>query len=76
MGERSRRLLTLGPENEPRWVRLCLQEIKGRWPAMIVGDDVLPPEPGELKGLAFFGDTAAAAEREAKTYLGRSEPAN
>ncbi len=71
-----RRLLTLGPDNEPRWVRVYLQAIEGRWAAMSVRDDVLPPEPGESKGLAFFGNTPAEAEREAKTYLGLSEPAN
>ncbi len=70
------RLLTLGPDSEPRWVRVYLQEIEGRWAAMSVRDDVLPPEPGESKGLAFFGNTSAEAEREARTYLGLSEPAN
>lgn len=43
---------------------------------MIVGDDVLAPEPGELKGVAFFGDTREEAERLAKAYLGASEPVN
>ena len=43
---------------------------------MIVGDDVAPPEPGTLKGLAFFGDTPEEAEQAAKKYLGCAEPAN
>jgi hypothetical protein len=43
---------------------------------MIVADEVLPPEPGSLKGTAFFGETQKAAEEQAKTYLGLSEPAN
>ncbi len=43
---------------------------------MIVSDDLLPPEPGTLKGLAFFGTIWEAAEREAKAYLGLSEPKN
>lgn len=72
----SHRLFTLSLDNEARWVRVFLQEIEGRWAAMIVGDDVLPPKPGELKGLGFFGNTPAEAEREAKAYLGRSEPMN
>ncbi len=74
MIERSRRLLTLGPDNEPLWVRVYVQQIGDSWAAMIVGDDVLPPEPGELKGLAFFGNTPEEAEREAEAYLGMSEP--
>ncbi len=71
-----RRLLTLGPDNESRWVRVYLQEIEGRWAAMPVAGVAPPPEPGRLKGLAFFGATAEEAEREAKAYLGASEPAN
>ncbi len=43
---------------------------------MLVAEGVLPPAPGTLKGLAFFGATAEETEREAKAYLGASEPAN
>jgi hypothetical protein len=43
---------------------------------MIVGDDVAPPNPGTVTGLTFFGMTPEDAEREAKAYLGLSEPAN
>ena len=28
--------------------RLCIYEIKGAWAAMLVADDVTPPEPGEM----------------------------
>ncbi len=73
---RSRRLLTLGPDNEPLRMRLYVQQIGDKWAAMIVGDDVLAPEPGELKGLAFFGGTREQVERDAKAYLGASEPEN
>jgi len=72
----SRRLLTLTPDNEPLWVRLYVQQIEERWAAMIVGDAALPPEPGSLKGTAFFGETQEEAEQLAKAYLGMSEPVN
>lgn len=36
---------------------------------MLVGEDELPPEPGELKGRAVFGGTAEEAEPEAKADL-------
>jgi hypothetical protein len=73
---RSRRLLTLGPAEDPIWVRLYTQQIGDRWAAMLVADGVVPPEPGEVKGLSFFGDTAEEAEWVAKAYLGLSEPQN
>ncbi len=72
----SRRLLTLGPDNEPLWVRVYVQQIGDSWAAMIMGDDVSAPGPGELKGVAFFGDTLEEAEGEALEYLGQSEPAS
>ncbi len=62
--------------NEPLWVRLYVDEIGEVWAAMIVGDAVLPPEPGRLIGLAFFGPTCEEAEQKAKAYLGLSEPKN
>jgi hypothetical protein len=43
---------------------------------MIVGDEGTPPEPGSLKGTAFFGETQEEAEQLAKTYLGMSEAVN
>jgi hypothetical protein len=60
---------TLGPDDEPILVCLYVQPIGDRWAAMIVADGVLPPAPGELKGLTFFGDTAEEAERLAHAYL-------
>jgi hypothetical protein len=71
-----RRLLTLGPENEPLWVRLFVQRIGEVWAAMIPGNDVPSPGPGELKGLAFFAATREEAEREALVYVGLSERVN
>ena len=71
-----RRLLTLSPDSEPLWVRLYIQRFGEVWAAMIVGDDELPPAPGQVKGLAFFGATAEAVESDAKEYLGPSEPVN
>ncbi len=73
---RSKRLLTLGPAHEPLWVHLYTQQIGDRWAAMLVTDGVVPPGPGELKGLSFFADTVEEAERVAKAYLGLSEPKN
>ena len=46
------------------------------WAAMIVGDAERPPEPGELKGLCFFADTAEKAERLAVAYLGEGVAQN
>jgi hypothetical protein len=40
-----RRLLTVGPDNEPLWVRLYVQPYADKWVAMLVGDDVSAPEP-------------------------------
>ncbi len=37
-----RRLLTLGPDNEPLWVRLYVHRIEDRWAAEQVGDDAPP----------------------------------
>jgi hypothetical protein len=72
----ARRLLTLSPDNEPLWVRLYVHRIEEMWAAMLVGDDVPPPEPGTLMGLGFFGETSEEAEHAAKAYLGCSEPVN
>ncbi len=73
---RSRRILTRGEDDEPVWVWLYVQPIGERWAAMLVADGVQPPGPDELKGLAFFGDTAEEAERVAKAYLGEGEAVN
>lgn len=76
MADPNRRLLTVGPDHEPQWVRLYVHNIDGVWAAMLVADGEVPPEPGTLKGLGFFGATREEAEREALVYLGRSEPVN
>jgi hypothetical protein len=65
---RSRRLFTLGPNNEPLWVRLYTHKIGEAWEAMILADDGQPPWPGKLRGLAFFGATPEEAERAAMEY--------
>jgi hypothetical protein len=69
-------LLTLGPDNEPMWVCLYVYPIGNQSAAMIVGNTVPPPMPGEVKGLGFFGATAEEAEQIAKAYPGRAEPTN
>jgi hypothetical protein len=71
-----RRLLTLGPDNEPLWLRLYVQPYADRWAARLVGDEVPPPDPGTVTGLTFLGSTPEGAEREAKEYLGLAEPTN
>ncbi len=62
--------------NEPFWVRLYVHRIDEVWTAMFLAENTLPPEPGSLNGLAFFGETQVEAERVAKAYLGASEPAH
>ncbi len=69
-GRFARRILRYDTEGEPRWVRLYVQEMELTWVAMIVPDAETPPEPGELKGLCFFADTAAEAERLALASRG------
>ncbi len=72
----ARRILTHGPGGAPRWVRLYVREVELTWAAMIVADAEMPPEPGELKGLCFFADTAEEAERLAVAYLGEGAAPN
>ncbi len=43
---------------------------------MIVADEKLPPEAGQLNGLAFSGGTAKDAELDASAYLGCPDPAS
>ena len=69
-GRLARRILICGPAGEPLWVRLYGQDMGLMWAAMIVADAETPPEPGELKGLFFFADTAEEAERLALASLG------
>ncbi len=63
------RILTLGPDNEPLWVRVYVHRIEDMWAAMLVGDDVPPAEPGTLQGMAFFGTTPEEAEWQAVEAL-------
>lgn len=72
----NRRLLTVGPDNEPLWLRLYVQPYADQWAAILVGDEVPPPDPGTVTGLTFFGATPEEAEQEAKAYLELSEPTN
>jgi len=37
---------------------------------MSLAAEVLPPEPGELNGLAFFVETPKEAEQKAREQLG------
>jgi hypothetical protein len=41
---------------------------------MIVTDEALPPGPGELKGMACFGERAEAAATKAEASLGDETP--
>jgi len=67
---RTRRLLVQGPSDEPQWIRLYVRQIGETWAAIILDDEAQPPGAGELKGLALFGETPEAAERQALEYLG------
>ena len=53
--QKARRLLTVGPETEPLWVRLYVHQIGERWAAMLLADEGPPPALGTVKGLAFAG---------------------
>jgi hypothetical protein len=57
-------------------VRLYVHQVVDYWAAMLLGDEVAPPEPDTVTGLAFFGPTPEEAERAAKEYLGRAKPGN
>jgi len=66
-----RRLLTVGPDNEPLWVRLYVQPYGDHWAAMLVGDEVPLPDPSRLTGLTFFGAIRDAVAWGAKATQGR-----
>ncbi len=77
MNEReNRRLFTVGPDDDPLWVRLYVQGVGGHWAAKLVAAKAPPPAVGTHKGLAFFRATPEDADHAAKGYLGRAEPAN
>ena len=65
------RLLTVGPGNEPLWLRLNVQPYADRRGAMLVGEDVPPPDPSTLTGLTIFGAIRDEVEWGAKATLGR-----
>jgi len=73
---RIRRLLTLGPSEEPLWVRLYVRPCSERWAALIVADEDAPPQPDQLKGIVLFGNTADEAEQAALLYLGQHAEQN
>ncbi len=73
---RSLRLLTLNPDNDPMWVRLYVYPLPEGWAAAILADGALPPEPGSLPGMAFFGETPEDGERLALEYLGEGVSQN
>lgn len=51
-------------------MRVYVRQIDASWAAMIGGNDLLAPKPGERKGTGFFGDTPAEAQELALRYLG------
>ena len=65
-----RRMLTLGPSDESLWVRVYVRQIGEKRTAIICSDEEAPPQPDQLKGIAFFGETPAAAEQQVLDYLG------
>jgi hypothetical protein len=68
------RLRTLGPDNEPLWVRLYVHPVGDQWHSVIVADGVPPQRPDAVKGIEFCADAPEKAERLAKAYLGLSDP--
>jgi len=75
-GRLARRILTHGLENEPLWVCLYVRDLGGTWAAILVAGGKRPPEPGTMKGVAFFADTAEEAERLARRHLGEGGAQN
>ncbi len=71
---RSRRLHSPGPDDDPIWVRLYIQQIRDRWAAMLVGDGVLPPEPGALRGMACCGATGGEDEWQVSEITATKSP--
>ena len=67
---KSIRILTVGPDQDPLWARLCVQLVEDHWTVMTAGDDAEPPTPGECKRIGFFGDTPGRAKEPVLRYLG------
>jgi hypothetical protein len=73
---RIRRTQIHGPAGESLWVHLYVQPVGATWAAMIVAEGEVPPEPGTMKGIVFFAETAEGAERLALRHLGEGEAQN
>lgn len=43
---------------------------------MMVDEDELPPEPGSLQGLCFFGKSPEEAKAAALSFYGRAQSVN
>jgi hypothetical protein len=71
-----RRTLIHGPASESLVVQLYVQPVGLTWAAMIVPEGESPPEPGTMKGVVFFADTAEEAERLALRHLGEGGAQN
>lgn len=69
-------LLLRGPDGEPRPMRLYVQGARDYWTAMMVDEDELPPEPGSLQGLCFFGKSPEEAKAAALSFYGRAQSVN
>ncbi len=50
-------------------MKVYVRQFEDRWAAIICSDDEAPPQSDQLKGIAFFGDTAEEAEQQAPDYL-------
>ena len=72
----TRRILTHGPEGEPLWVRLYVQEIRGTWIFMRVAEEAAPPLPGELKGMSFFAERRLLPQAHSAVDAGRLDRAD
>ena len=65
----STRILIVGRDHEPLWVRLDVQAIGERWAPKILADGAPPLELGSLPSMAFVGKTPEDAQRLAVEYL-------
>ncbi len=72
----SRYVLRHNAAGESEWLQVYVAPIGNRFAAMILAEEEMRPAPGQLKGLAFFGDTTIAAETQALHYLGAVDPHN
>jgi hypothetical protein len=68
----SLRILTLGLNGLPVWVRLYLAEFGARWAAIVQPDGDPPPAAGAIRLVSLFGATREEAEKAARGYLGEA----